>query len=74
MTFPKSNTTVDKQGVIGIRRIIGYCHCSGMGKLIAGTTDKEIKGIFLIEGSEYLFQRGIFVRDWLGIVFYDKIF
>jgi len=52
MTFSQANAAVNKEGIIGISRVVSYCHCGCMCKLIARAAHKEIKGIFVIQRGE----------------------
>ena len=57
VTFSKTHTAVYKEGIIGIGRVVCYGHCSGMGKLVACSAHKKIKGIFMIQrGKRYVLQ------------------
>lgn len=49
MRLTQANAAVDKQRVIGLGRLFSYSQRSGMGKAVAGTDDKGIKGVLGIQ-------------------------
>ena len=55
MSFAESDSSIDKERIIGLARIIGYCIRGGNCKFVTVSFYKIIKDMFLIKVAVKLF-------------------
>ena len=59
--FAKAGLAVDKQGVVALAGVVGYCPGGRMGKLIGGAHHEPLEGVLLCPREEIIFLGGLLV-------------